>query len=135
MTIAAKEATSLIAFTLPSTRYSAWMARYHVRAALKRHDLYDYADDAATVTSELAANAIMHAGAPKFDVEVMRLAGLEAIAVIVTDSSPEPPVKRDPAGDTEHGRGLHIVEALSSSWGWRPEHPGKAVYAILTREA
>ena len=56
------------------------------------------------------------------------------IAVIVTDSSADPPVRRDPAEDTEHGRGLNIVEALSATWGWRPEGPGKAVYAILTRE-
>jgi hypothetical protein len=49
--------------------------------------------------------------------------------------SPDPPVKRDPGGDTEHGRGLHIVDALSASWGWRTEERGKAVYAILAREA
>jgi hypothetical protein len=65
----------------------------------------------------------------------MHLAGSGAVAVIVTDLSPDPPVKRDPAGDTEHGRGLHIVDALSTSWGWRTEARGKAVYAILAREA
>jgi hypothetical protein len=64
----------------------------------------------------------------------MRLAGSGAVAVIVTDPSPYPPAKRDPAADAEHGRGLGIVDALSASWGWRPEHPGKAVYAILARE-
>ena len=37
--------------------------------------------------------------------------------------------------DAERGRGLHIVEALSARWGWRPQGPGKAVFAILTREA
>jgi hypothetical protein len=56
------------------------------------------------------------------------------VAVIVTDPSPSPPVKRDPAGDTEDGRGLNIVDALGACWGWRPEDPGKAVFAILARE-
>ena len=46
---------------------------------------------------------------------------------------PVPPVKRSPA--PEHGRGLHVVEALSARWGWTPQDPGKAVFAILTREA
>jgi anti-sigma regulatory factor (Ser/Thr protein kinase) len=133
--IAAPQTTSLIAFTLPSSAYSVQMARSYVRAALSYHALTHYAEDAETVTSELVTNAITHAGALKFGIEVMHLAAPGAIAIIVIDPSLQPPVKRYPAGDTEHGRGLAIVEALSSAWGWRPQHPGKAVYAILTREA
>jgi anti-sigma regulatory factor (Ser/Thr protein kinase) len=129
------ETTSLISFTLPSTPYSVQMARFYIRAALTYHDLGEYAEDAEMVTSELVTNAIRHAGAPKFDLEVMHLAGAGAIAVIVTDLSPDPPVKRDPATDAEHGHGLHIVDALSASWGWRTEERGKAVYAILAQEA
>jgi hypothetical protein len=60
---------------------------------------------------------------------------LRALAVIVTDSSPDPPVRRNLSMDSEHGRGLSIIDALSARWGWRPEGPGKAVYAILAREA
>ena len=47
---------------------------------------------------------------------------------------PAPPVKRDPAADVERGRGLLVVEALSARWGWPPHDPGKAVFAIFTRE-
>ena len=65
----------------------------------------------------------------------MRLAGSGALAIVVTDPCPLPPVKRDPVDGAEHGRGLHLVEALSARWGWRPQDPGKAVFAILTREA
>jgi anti-sigma regulatory factor (Ser/Thr protein kinase) len=131
----ATQTTSLIAFTLPSTPYSVQMARFYIRAALTYHGLSDYSDVAETVTSELVTNAIRHAGALKFGLEVMRLAGPGAVAVIVTDPSPDPPVRRDPPADAENGRGLAIVEALSASWGWRPEDPGKAVYAILASEA
>jgi anti-sigma regulatory factor (Ser/Thr protein kinase) len=134
MAATATQTTSLIAFTLPSTPYSVQMARFYIRAALTYHDLGDYAEDAEMVTSELVTNAIEHAGAPRFDLEVMHLAGSGAVAVIVTDLSLQPPIKRDPAGDTERGRGLHIVDALSVSWGWRREARGKAVYAILARE-
>jgi anti-sigma regulatory factor (Ser/Thr protein kinase) len=135
MAITEAGTTSLLAFTLPSTPYSVQMARFYIRAALTYHELGDYIEDAEMVTSELVTNAIRHAGAPKFDLEVMRLAGSGAVAVIVTDPSPIPPVKLDPSEDIEQGRGLRIVDALSTSWGWRPQNPGKAVYAILAREA
>ena len=131
----ATETTSLIAFTLPSTPYSVQMARFYIRAALTYHDLGRFAEDAEMVASELVTNAIKHAGASKFGLEVVRVAGPGAVAVIVTDPSPHPPVKRDPPGGTEHGRGLSIVDALSASWGWRPEDLGKAVYVILAKEA
>jgi anti-sigma regulatory factor (Ser/Thr protein kinase) len=131
----ATETMSLIAFTLPSTPYSVQMARFYIRAALTYHDLGGFTEDAEMVASELVTNAIKHAGAVKFGLEVMRLADHGAVAVIVTDPSPQPPVKRDPPAGAEHGRGLNIVDALSTSWGWQPEDPGKAVYAILAKEA
>ena len=97
MAIAATETTSLIAFTLPSTPYSVQMARFYVRAALSYHDLGDYAEDAETVTSELVTNAITHAGAPAVGLELTCLEGAGALAIVVTDPCPLPPVKRDPA--------------------------------------
>lgn len=134
MATAATEITPLIALALPGTPYSVQMARFYVRATLTYHDLADFTQDAEAVTSELVTNAIEHAGAPQFGLQVVRLADPEGVAVMVTDPSPLAPVKRDPAGDNEHGRGLYIVEALSDRWGWQPAAPGKAVYAILTRE-
>jgi hypothetical protein len=109
MAASATETASLIAFMLPSTPYSVQMARFYIRAALAYHNLGDFTEDAETVTG--------------------------AVAVIVSDPSPLPPVRRDPAEDTENGRGLNMVAALSARWGWRQETPGKAVYAILTRKA
>lgn len=135
MAVAATQITPLIALALPGTSYSVQMARFYVRAALVYHDLGDFAQDAEAVTSELVTNAVEHAGAPQFGLQVVHLGGPARVAVMVTDPSPLPPVKRNPPGDTEHGRGLHIVEALSARWGWQPAPPGKAVYAILTREA
>jgi anti-sigma regulatory factor (Ser/Thr protein kinase) len=134
MATTATETTSLIAFTLPSTPYSVQMARFYVRAALTHHDLGDYADDAEAVTSEIMTNAVEHAGAQTIGLELTSLDGSRAVAIVVTDPSPLPPVRRDPAGDAECGRGLHIVAALSARWGWRPQGTGKAVFAILTRE-
>jgi serine/threonine-protein kinase RsbW len=135
MTIAATETMSLIAFTMPGTSYSVQMARFYVRATLDFHDLGDYADDAETITSELVSNAIEHASAARVELEIVRMEGFRAVAVIVTDPSPQPPVKRHLDESSTHGRGLVVVDALSFHWGWRPNASGKAVYAILTREA
>ena len=134
MAVAAAETTSLVAFTLPGTPYSVQMARFYVRAALGYHDLGHYVADVEMVTSELVSNAIAHASAAAIDLALLRLEECGAVMVIVTDLSPDPPVKRDPAEHAEHGRGLHVVEALSAHWGWTPCEPGKAVYAIFTKE-
>ena len=57
------------------------------------------------------------------------------MTVVVSDSSPQGPIRRDTSADSEQGRGLQIVEALSAHWGWRQEDGGKAVFAVLAREA
>lgn len=59
----------------------------------------------------------------------------EAVTVVVTDSSPEGPVKREPSDHSEHGRGLLVVDELSVRWGWNLGDSGKAVYAILAKKA
>ena len=110
------------------------MARYYVRAALKLHGLDGYAADAATVTSELVANAIIHTNAETISLELARLQDTAGVAIVVTDPSPSPPVRHELSGDAECGRGLHIVAALSARWGWRHQGTGKAVFAILTKE-
>lgn len=134
MAVTARDTVSLIAFTLPSTPYSVQMARFYVRAALSHHGLGGYTEDAELVTSEIVTNAIRHADAQQIGLEVTSLGGAEAVAIVVTDTSPVPPIKRDLSVDSECGRGLDIVAALSARWGWRPKEGGKAVFAILTRK-
>ena len=135
MALTATKTTPLISFTLPGKPYSVQMARFYVRTALNYHDLGDYIEDAEAVASELVSNAVMHAGARTFGLELLRLTDdPSAVAVTVTDPSPLPPIKRVTAAGDEHGRGLLVVEALSARWGWRPKGPGKTVFAILTRE-
>ena len=134
MAVAAEQSTSLAAFTLPGTAYSAAMARSYVRATLAHHELGDLTEDIETVTSELVSNAIAHASAQAFDLELLRLDGSGAVVLVVTDPCPPPPVKRHPAAGAEHGRGLLVVEALTTSLGWTPRDPGKAMFAIFTRQ-
>ena len=117
------ETTALVAFTLPSTPHSARMARFYVRAALAYHGLGDYAEDAETVTSELVTNAVTHAAAP-VDRPRTDLAGrLQGTGHRRHRPLAAAPGQARPGEDTEHGRGLHIVEALSARWGWQPRRP------------
>jgi hypothetical protein len=64
---------------------------------------------------------------------LLRRAGEVMLAVI--DASDDAPVPRQPDWVKESGRGLQIVHALSSVWGWSPiEGHGKAVWAVLPYE-
>jgi hypothetical protein len=54
--------------------------------------------------------------------------------IMVGDPSPHPPRRIDPDGDTEGGRGLLLVDALSSNWGWYvtdQQRTAKVVWAEL----
>jgi anti-sigma regulatory factor (Ser/Thr protein kinase) len=135
MAVTAAQTTALIGFTLPGTPYSVQIARFYVRAALKYHDLGEYTENATEITSELVTNAITHTGTEAIGLALARLHDPEALAIVVTDTSPQPPIKREASDAAESGRGLYLVEALSARWGWEPRNPGKAVYAILTPEA
>jgi serine/threonine-protein kinase RsbW len=128
----------LIAFVLPSIPESVRIARFHIRAALGYHRLDDYADDAVAITSELVTNAIQHAcgdGTGTFRVTLLRVRNPEAVTVVVADSSLEGPATRTAPDSSEQGRGLRIVEELSECWGWDLEDGGKAVYAVLAKQA
>jgi anti-sigma regulatory factor (Ser/Thr protein kinase) len=127
----------MIAFMLPSIPESVRIARFHVRATLGFHGLSEYADDAEIITSELVTNAIEHVGQDPMETIEVTLARVwdpVAVAIIVTDSSPEGPIRRETSGASERGRGLQVVEALSVHWGWHPEAGGKAIFAVIARE-
>jgi Histidine kinase-like ATPase domain len=54
------------------------------------------------------------------------------VMLAVIDASDDAPTPREPDWVRESGRGLQIVHALSSVWGWSPiEGHGKAVWAVL----
>jgi anti-sigma regulatory factor (Ser/Thr protein kinase) len=126
----------LITFVVLSAPESVRIARFHVRAALSYHQLNDCADEVCIITSELVANAIQHASTgpgARIGVQLLHVHNLDAVCVVVSDSSSNPPLMRDAPLDSERGRGLHIVEALSDHWTWHPEAGGKAVLAIVAR--
>jgi anti-sigma regulatory factor (Ser/Thr protein kinase) len=74
----------------------------------------DDADAAALMTSELSANAVLHAGTP-FTVRATH--DEHGLTVAVDDHDPTPPQIRDVDLQRSHGRGLQIIDSLATEWG------------------
>ncbi|WP_370093818.1 ATP-binding protein [Streptacidiphilus sp. MAP12-20] len=53
------------------------------------------------------------------------------VVCAVTDPCEEGPVPREADWIAESGRGLHLVESFSQSWGWHPIAVGKVVWAVF----
>jgi anti-sigma regulatory factor (Ser/Thr protein kinase) len=81
--------------------------------------------DVELLTSELATNALRHAASPL--TVIVRYDG-RAVRVEVGDGSPELPTSRSPGLSEPHGRGLMLIDALSSGWGVTPTRDGKRVW-------
>ena len=99
------------------------LARAHLRQLLSGWGRAELSPDASVVVSELVTNAVAAsrerrlAAAP-----VLVWLGSDSCCLLlaVADVSPRPPVRLNLGPDAEGGRGLALVEALSSRWGWHP---------------
>lgn len=81
------------------------------------------------VLSELVTNAVRHGGG---EVDVTVSAGTSGIVIDVHDDSGGEVAPRQAAPWDTGGRGLHLVEGLSLSWGVSPgPSAGKSVWARL----
>ena len=82
-------------------------------------------DTVSLLVSEVATNALVH-GAGQV---LVRVVPTEAgVRIEVVDGSPALPRPRDASMLDEGGRGLALVEALSSAWGAEPSEGGKTVW-------
>ena len=86
----------------------------------------DLKDRAALVVSELATNAIVHAGGVRY-LQVFRSNG--HVRVEVADASQRIP--RRVRVNLTNGRGLQMVGVLATSWGSEVQPWGKVVWAEL----
>jgi anti-sigma regulatory factor (Ser/Thr protein kinase) len=114
-------------------------ARLHVRQLLWEWNLTDFSEAAELVTSELLTNAIQASQAMKFlaPVRMWLVSDWQCVLILVWDASPQPPVRMDSRNDAENGRGLLLVETISTQWNWYfPHDPGgKVVWAEIGTES
>ena len=116
---------------------AAPQARHHVRRTLARWDLGQVADDAELVTCEMVGNAIAASAAlpTPAGVGLVIAAWPDRLMVVVRDASADRPAPSPGSDDyAVAGRGLAIVAALSTRWGWAPEGRGKVVWASIDLE-
>jgi anti-sigma regulatory factor (Ser/Thr protein kinase) len=102
-------------------------ARDQVTRVLTEWDLGGEAGEPTLlVVTELLSNAMDHAQAP-----IMLTVSFAdgSVRVEVQDSAAEPPQLQPHDPWARRGRGLQVVEALSTRWGWTEERVGKTVWA------
>jgi hypothetical protein len=98
-------------------------ARAHVRQLLWEWGRAELAGDAGIVVSELVTNAVVATAGLRPTVAPLLVwlgSDTRCVLAAVADASPRPPVRLDTSPDAEGGRGLALVAAFSSRWGWHP---------------
>jgi anti-sigma regulatory factor (Ser/Thr protein kinase) len=119
-------------WTFPAHREAPRAVRRAVAQALTDWGRPDLADDCLLVVTELATNAVRHA-ASEFTVEVSRQDG--GIYLGVSDGTSAVPAARDVAPAVPGGRGLHLIEAVATRWGFVTGGGGKCVWAEIATDA
>ncbi|MDX2546888.1 ATP-binding SpoIIE family protein phosphatase [Streptomyces sp. WI04-05B] len=110
--------------------------RRFLRTQARKWNWEAFLSDLELAVTELVTNALVHADS---EVEIRLREYADRLRVDVRDSDPRPPLPTPvlASGETdresEHGRGLLIVDALASSWGNSPSGHGKSVWFELTR--
>ncbi len=120
---------------------SVGISRSFTRMTLRRWGLAGLCDQAELVVSELVTNAIRHGLVSarriieEYPVGLRLLAQEPFVTCMVTDPGPQLPIRDVADPVAESGRGLQVVEACSSRWGWQPlEGGGKVVWAQLRQD-
>jgi anti-sigma regulatory factor (Ser/Thr protein kinase) len=119
---------------------SVRQARELVRKRLAEYGLQDLVDVAELLVSELATNAVVHAGG-RYRLTLSLSVGI--LRCEVADERrhlPRPPHRQaesdeNPDFDSENGRGLFLVDALAHRWGSRLVDEGKEVWFELELDA
>jgi anti-sigma regulatory factor (Ser/Thr protein kinase) len=95
--------------------------RLHAKNLMLEWRFEQLADDVSILVSELLTNAVKASWSPGGVgvIALQLLAAPRQVLIEVWDNSPRDPRQFRADRDSEFGRGLTIVEALSHRWGYR----------------
>jgi anti-sigma regulatory factor (Ser/Thr protein kinase) len=92
-------------------------------------------DSLILIASELAANSVEHtrSGEPGGHFTVHLACSSDSVRLTVGDQgSPRPPQAVAAALDSEHGRGLFMVDGLAADWGCTDTPEGRSLWADVS---
>ncbi|MFC5785130.1 MULTISPECIES: ATP-binding protein [Streptomyces] len=133
MTAAKPNATGAPGYTaeLPGVPESVGRARAFVAGALAVWGLEeDLAGCGEVIVSELLTNVVDHTTTPMTKVVIERRGGC-SVRIGVSDRSRVVPCMKTATDDAESGRGLRLVDSLSSRWGYSRNRWGKVTWAEI----
>jgi hypothetical protein len=93
-------------------------ARHFLRAAGCVTHHAEIVEDAVLLVSELVTNSVVHGGPP-------------VVVAVECDGDALVPARRTAGHGDESGRGLALVDTLSSDWGVDTQPDGKHVWFVL----
>ena len=100
-------------------------ARDFVADTVDSHVATDLLDVIVLLTSEVVTNAVLHARTQaRLTVRVTK----QKVRVEVVDGDAREPVPRQAHAEDTSGRGMQLVDVLSSRWGAEPLGDGKRVW-------
>lgn len=115
----------MLSVDLPPEPSSATRARALARERFATSCSHDTLDTIALLVTELVTNAILHA---RTTMQLTLDTRPGVVRITVEDESNEQPTMQHYASDAITGRGLALVDQLSSSWGVESTPTGKLVW-------
>jgi anti-sigma regulatory factor (Ser/Thr protein kinase) len=115
-------------FEFPALLAAPSAARHFTLEVLEGWKMESLRVEASLVVTELATNAVCHAGCA-FSVELLRTPS--GLRISVRDASAAPPIRCVAEPTASSGRGLALIAGLSSEWGYLLQGAGKEVWALL----
>ncbi|MEI2716777.1 MAG: ATP-binding protein [Candidatus Nanopelagicales bacterium] len=114
---------------LPDGPQAAGQARRLVRDVLETVRATHLLDDALLIVSELATNAVRYGTGP---ISAHISIDDHALTIAIQDGRasdlPYPKILTQTEPD---GRGMHLVSAMASRWGWDRDQDSKVVWAEI----
>jgi anti-sigma regulatory factor (Ser/Thr protein kinase) len=122
----------------------SWRREYLAQAGQARElrrfvgcllDGFPRLDDVVSVVVEMFDNAIQHSDSRlpggRVTLEIRRWPGCCVTVAVADQGGPGAPCRQRFTDDLEHGRGLTILSALTTRWGWHGDTRGRTVTALF----